>query len=45
MSSGVYISTAQDKTLGERDKKTLTILTRSHIHGEVVYFSLSSKTQ
>lgn len=29
----------------EGERKTLTILTRSHSHGEVVYFSLSSTTQ
>lgn len=28
-----------------RERKTLTILTRSHFRGEVVYFSLSSTTQ
>lgn len=38
-------SIVQDKTLDDRERKTLTILTRSHFHGEVVYFSLSSTTQ
>lgn len=28
-----------------RERKTWTILTRSHFRGEVVYFSLSSTTQ